>query len=100
MRKLARASALILVVASSALLCAQNPTAWGLFDWNMDATYLGAFRVPAGTIAGTGFDYNGFGLAYNPANNSLFITGRDHDARNPIGGTPSGQRIAEISIPQ
>lgn len=50
-------------------------------------TYLGAFRLPTGSDYNT-FDYAGANLAYNPANNSLFVSG--HDQAN---------RIAEVSIP-
>jgi hypothetical protein len=45
-------------------------------------TYLGKFTLPAG------FEYGGRGVAYNPANNSLFVSGF---IRSPI--------TAEISIP-
>jgi hypothetical protein len=53
--------------------------------------YLGAFRVPPGDFgSGTdsGFNFGGAPLAYNPANNSLFI-----------GGTAGYGIITEISIP-
>jgi len=56
-----------------------------------DFTYLGAFRVPQGDLGGPqyhGLSYGGSAIAYNPANNSLFIVGHDHD-----------QLVAEISIP-
>jgi hypothetical protein len=53
-----------------------------------DLQYLGAFRVPAGNIGASSFDYGGTGLTYNPANNSLFIVGH-----------PYQQDVAEISIP-
>ena len=40
--------------------------------------YQGAFRVPQGTTTGTGtFSYGGTSLAFNPANNSLFMIGHD-----------------------
>jgi hypothetical protein len=70
-----------------------------LFDWNRDATYLGAFRLPQQQIAGTFFKFNGTGLAFNVANQSLFIVGRDNDAAMPLDGQPPGQRVAEITIP-
>lgn len=56
-----------------------------------DFTYLGAFRVPQGDLGGPqyhGLSYGGAAIAYNPAKNSLFIVGHDHD-----------QLVAEISIP-
>ena len=37
-----------------------------------DLKYVGAFRVPP-----AGIDYGGNALAYNPANNSLFIAGNN-----------------------
>lgn len=50
--------------------------------------YIGAFRVPTGTSTETTFSYGGTALAFNPANNSLIMTGHDWH-----------QRSAEISIP-
>lgn len=47
---------------------------------------VGSFRVP--NASGNGFNYGGGALAYNPANNSLFITGHVYD-----------NYTAEISIP-
>ena len=42
-----------------------------------DLTYLGAFRLPSGNFGASSFEYGGTALAYNPANNSLFIVGHD-----------------------
>lgn len=57
-----------------------------------DLVYQGAFRLPRGRWGNTavydGFSYGGSALAYNPANDSLFIVGHDHQ-----------QMVAEISIP-
>lgn len=54
--------------------------------------YLGSFTVPQGINAGgqakAGFEYGGYALSYNPANNSLYLTGHDWD-----------QFVGEISIP-
>jgi hypothetical protein len=50
-----------------------------------DFRYEGSFRVPDGNV----LSYGGAGLGYNPANNSLFITGHNHH-----------QLTAEISIPR
>jgi hypothetical protein len=50
--------------------------------------YQGAFRVPQGTDENNTFNYGGTSLAYNPANNSLFMTGHDWN-----------QLSAEIRIP-
>lgn len=50
--------------------------------------YLGAFKVPAGTLGNSSFSFGGSVLAYNAANNSLFMVGHDHQ-----------QSVAEISIP-
>ena len=60
--------------------------------------YEGTFRVPAGFFRGPNltpwqfdramFDYGGTSLAFNQANNSLFIVGHDQ-----------AQLVAEISIP-
>ena len=51
-----------------------------------DLQYLGAFHVPV--LPGNGLSYGGHGLAYNPANNSLYIVGHVYDLLT-----------AEISIP-
>lgn len=53
-----------------------------------DLVYQGAFRLPGGKFGQSSFDYGGSALAYNPANDSLFIVGHDHQ-----------QMVAEISIP-
>lgn len=50
--------------------------------------YQGAFRVPQGSTDQTSFNYGGTALAYNAANNSLFMVGHDWY-----------QRTAEIRIP-
>lgn len=50
--------------------------------------YQGAFRVPQGTDENNTFNYGGTSLAYNPANNSLFMVGHDWN-----------QLTAEIKIP-
>src|SRR4029077_14443221 len=50
--------------------------------------YVGAFRLPGGTIGASTFDYGGTALAFNPANNSLFIVGHDWN-----------QDVAEVAIP-
>ena len=63
-----------------------EPTTQPLVQFN-DLEYLGAFRVPTGGFGSNrGFDFGGRPLAYNPANNSLFM------------GNIDGQ-IAEIDIP-
>jgi len=60
--------------------------------------YEGAFRVPDGSFRGPNltpwqfdratFEYGGTALAFNPANNSLFVVGHDQ-----------AQLVAEIAIP-
>jgi hypothetical protein len=50
--------------------------------------YQGAFRVPQGLTDQSSFSYGGTAITFNPANNSLFMTGHD-----------SYQRSAEMSIP-
>jgi hypothetical protein len=51
--------------------------------------YQGAFRLPSGQFGGSSFSYGGTALAYNPANNSLFMVGHDWN-----------QMVAEVRIPQ
>ncbi len=54
-----------------------------------DISYVGSFRMPAGKLgSNNGFDYTIKGIAYNPANDSLFISGSIFE-----------QKVAEISIP-
>jgi hypothetical protein len=50
--------------------------------------YVGAFRVPDGKIGDSSFAWGGTALAFNPANNSLFLVGHDHQ-----------QAVAEVQIP-
>ncbi len=76
-----------------------NVPASGLFDWDRDTKYLGAFRIPQTPIAGTDLQFNGTGLAFNDANQSLFIVGRDLDGSATLDGQPVGQRVAEIAVP-
>ncbi len=67
---------------------ASAPAAEGLIGAD-DLSYEGSFTVPDES-SGTedSLAYGGYGLAFNPANNSLFITGHDWH-----------QLTAEISIP-
>ena len=53
-----------------------------------DLGYLGAFNLPQGDIGSSTFAYGGSGLAYNPANHSLFMSGHDWK-----------QELTEVSIP-
>ena len=60
-----------------------------LFNQTRDFTYIGAFRVPTGTVGSDTFEYGGNALAFNPANQSLFMASNfDH-----------GLNIAEVQIP-
>ncbi len=54
-----------------------------------DMQYLGGFRVPTGRQGSASFEFGGNGLAFNPANNSLFIGSH----------VDQGLHVAEISIP-
>lgn len=53
-----------------------------------DLIYQGAFRVPIGFQPSNSFGYGGNAIAYNPANDSLFIRGHDWY-----------QYVGEIKIP-
>jgi hypothetical protein len=66
---------------------AQTPGGFPLVQPN-NLVYQGAFRPPPGSTDQLSFNYGGTALAYNPANNSLFMVGHDWY-----------QRSAEISIP-
>lgn len=66
-----------------------QPTTQPLLQAN-NLTYLGAFRLPITNTGGNyGFDYaDAGGIAFNPANNSLFITNHVYE-----------NKFAEINIP-
>lgn len=51
-----------------------------------DLVYLGGFRLPGEEVNGTTFSFGGSPIAYNPANDSLFVGTR-------------GSSIAEVTIP-
>lgn len=53
-----------------------------------DLTYLGAFKLPPGTVGTSSFDFSGPGLTYFSTHNSLFLVGH-----------PFQQQVAEVSIP-
>lgn len=58
-----------------------------------DITYIGAFRLPEGTFGCSNgeacvFNYAGRGIGYNPANNSLYVSGHVYN-----------EYLAEINIP-
>ncbi len=78
-----------LVVAAfiACLACATATQAQTLVQ-KANLVYQGAFRVPQGTTDMDTFNYGGTSLAFNPANNSLFMTGHDWN-----------QLTAEIKIP-
>jgi len=56
-----------------------------------DLTYAGGFKLPRGQIGGSNFTNGGLVMAYNPANDSLFIVGH-----GDFGGE---QFVAELKIP-
>lgn len=83
--KLMAARILILACVVSSTAFAQSSAPLVQKD---NLVYQGAFRVPQGTDENNTFNYGGTSLAYNPANNSLFMTGHDWN-----------QLSAEIRIP-
>jgi hypothetical protein len=50
--------------------------------------YVGAFRLPDRPVGASSFCWGGTALAFNPANNSLFMVGHDHQ-----------QAVAEVEVP-
>jgi len=84
--------AAILVVGAVALLAASGCTDAGQTGnpqtVRTDPGYVGAFRVPDGKIGDSSFEWGGTALAFNPANNSLFLVGHDQQ-----------QAVAEVQIP-
>ena len=65
----------------------QNPITEPLLQQS-DLIYVGAFRLPEGSTNQTSFDYAGTGLAYDPTQNGLILTGHTWY-----------QNTAEVSIP-
>jgi hypothetical protein len=71
-----------------------------------DFQYLGAFRLPEGSLRPDTFEYGGNAMTFNPDGDSsgeadgfpgsLFITGHD---RLAYGELPDGSRVAEVTIP-
>jgi hypothetical protein len=58
---------------------ADLPSSFALLHQS-DLVYQGAFRLPKGSFgstSGIGFEYGGHPVTYNPANNTLFISGYD-----------------------
>jgi hypothetical protein len=76
---------MLLVVSGSLVMSAQAQTALPLVHQS-DLVYMGAFRLPQTSSDQVTFNYGGAGVAYNSANNSLFIIGRN-------------QLSAEVTIP-
>ncbi len=72
-----------------------------------DFTYLGAFRLPGNGERPETFGYGGNAMTFNPDGDpagggdgfpgSLFVMGHE---RLPYGELPSGNQIAEVSIPK
>src|ERR1700730_7719448 len=78
-----------LVLSTSVVLGCAATTAYGQSSSlvsQTDMTYLGAIHLP--DVGGDGFNYGGFGLAFNPVGNSLYIVGHVNNLLT-----------AEISIP-
>jgi hypothetical protein len=73
--------------SASFTTAAPGPTQPGLLHQS-DLQYVGAFKLPSGTFGASSFSYGGTALAFNPANNSLFLVGHDHQ-----------QAVAEVRIP-
>ncbi len=68
------------------LIAAPSPAQYPLLRAT-DLVYVGAFRLPAGSIAGGDFSFGGSPITFNPASNGLFI--------GSYGG-----KVAEVSIPE
>jgi len=71
-----------------------------------DFVYQGAFRLPGGDTPPETFAYGGNAMTFRPDGDgsnsdafpgSLFVMGHD---RQPWGGLPNGNQVAEIKIPQ
>ncbi len=59
-----------------------------LFDLS-DMSYLGAFKVPSGQVGSATFSFASSGIAFNPLNNSLFLSSDSN----------VGVHVAEVAIP-
>ncbi len=75
---------------SSALLTIEDDdgTQLPLFQLN-DLAYLGSFALPTGKKGSASFEYGGNAIAFNPANNSLFMASNFDEGLN----------VAEVKIP-
>ena len=62
-----------------------DPTTWPLVE-SSHIEYLGAFRLPSDTVNGHNFSFSFGLLAFNPANQSLYVSSWQ-------------KRVAEVSIP-
>lgn len=83
---------ILLLAISFSLVMQATASAEDKLLQQSDFTYLGAFRVPKSDMGGPlyqGLVYGGSVIAYNSANNSLFIVGHDRN-----------QQVAEIGIPE
>lgn len=74
-------------LATQALAATSSPQNEPMLTQN-DLVYEGSFQLPSGSTNQTSFAYTGIGLAYDAADDSLFITGHSWY-----------QYTAEISIP-
>jgi len=72
------------VLLATALGAQAQTTAPRVQSANM--VYKGSFKMP--TVAGNGYTYGGTAVAYNPANDSLFVVGHMYD-----------QQTGEVKIP-
>jgi hypothetical protein len=84
MRSKSVLAAWVLIAGASAGPCAFGQSSTLVAQGDM--TYLGSFNVPG--ASGDGFNYGGYAIAFNSANNSLYIVGDVTDLLT-----------AEISIP-
>lgn len=91
-----RLSLVVAVFAGAALMASQSPDRPRVTPVTdptaaprlspADIVYLGGFRLPAEEVDGASFSFGGSPLAFNPANDSLFVGVR-------------GGSIAEVTIP-
>ena len=90
-RKIINITVSVVLILSIGCILSLNTFAADKLLYSNDLTYLGAFKVPAGSYGGSEYDtfsYSGAAIAFNPANNSLFISSHINV-----------QYVGEINIP-
>jgi hypothetical protein len=87
-------------ILSMSIILAMCSASSGALIQESDFTFIGAFRVPQGAYNGISYEYGGRGLAYNSANNSLFILSiyNSHVAEFSIPAPVNSSTLGDLNI--